>query len=418
MMNPVISLAIKKICLLTFLLLPPFFQAHALFDGALSFAPQVNLAAMQSEDEFYSNSKPKKLLLGEAQLPLTLTLFDSVFVEANYILRFNRSEPFQTQNTYSDKLQKLNINFQNDDLFLKIGRQDYVRANRDFVIYYGSPKYIDARPSTSVNGLLHGNALGLLSYELMAAKQTDEIAFESYQPTIYGASLQLGSPKLAYLDLFYYYADNNGMHFDKHLTVWGGGVNFNLNDAIKASFYGFANNGDEAFKLYYITARNEYKGYGFTGDLAFMSEGDYFTNTYTLGFFYTPKPYLAIAQNMDMGVIFGSTDGAPMSPNDPAVNFNYLDLLIYSLKINITAKDFLENARLDLNIYDFSRGADTVDNKHIGSELDLKLAYDNGRFGAQIFYGFFVSGEALKHIGQDNKKIHKLGANMSMRFAF
>lgn len=426
----------KKIftCLFIFILISCTSYAFSLRQD-VTLQPNLFLSGIYAGGNLtgFSPVQPYKSTLMQLDLPVYILIADNIYADINYFVRTDYNKSISANNDFTYNFQKANINYKTDALSLKLGRQDYIRDEKKFFIYYGSFNNKDNRLPTALDGINHSANLDFISYDILAAREVKKLSIYKNSSLIYGGSLALRPADFINVDTFYYHRKTELTEVKDNLSVYGAGLNLKIKDYMDASFYAAFNNGTQKSKLRNRYIIQNFDGYALDGKINIMWEHKFAKTKYSFNVYYgTPantdsKAFTPISQNTDMGFIVGGTGilnyndfPGKQNANKPCDIHNLPALMVYSFKINIMPYA-LKNTYMIAAIYNFTSTNKTFTYRDAGSEADITLGYKNSYMDINLTYGIFISGNGLAAITQSeapaNKTVNKIGLNTSFTFS-
>lgn len=397
------------------------------------FYPQIstNAAYAQGSLEHFAQNNNYKTSSSRLRLPVLVYLSDNIYAQAEYFVQADYNNNISGNAEYTYKFANAALNWQDNNLYLKLGRQQYTPQGKENIIYYGQYYHRDNALPSAVEGISHGADFGLFEYSALAAREVKSLSAYGDDSLVYGGQ---GNFKLSHflsLDAFYY-TRNKTQGQDFNLAVYGSGITFNVPERFLLSLYAAFNNGVQTVNRRGATMNYIYDGYSINGDLQVNTANDFAKNKYRFNVFYasaskdTSMPFTPISADTDKGFVFGGgnllEDNSFAGGADSSISSAYEhapNIMIYAFKINIAPVDY-KQISFDLGVYNFISTASSAAYKNIGNEADISLTYCDGPFKLKFMYGLFVSGNGLASItGTDvpaNKTVNKAGISASFDF--
>lgn len=422
----------RKISFIFAFLILPLAASCELFKEAVSLYPKITLGGAYAGGNLkdYAAKTPYKSANARLDLPLYLVLMDNIYADINYYIRADYNNNQEDDTFYTHKFQKASLNYKNDFMLLRAGRQDYQSRNKDFIIYYGHYNNIDSRPPTAIEGVRHTLETKYISYDLLGGKEVKSSSLNYDNSLVYGGSLLFNLANVLSLDTFYYRRETKDGLKSLKISVFGAGLEFKQQDSFAISLYGALNHGDEATKIAFFTQETEAKGYAFNAKAEFKGDNNFAKTKYAFNLYYASPvkddslPFKAVAQNLDMGFVFGGSDMANINLfhdriNDNPTRKNKTDFIVYSLRADLFPHD-IKGFNAGAQIYNFMFSDKDKPYTSIGSEVDINLSYAKGDFEVNLIYGLFIAGNAIiskEQQNMQNKSLSKIGLSTSFMFS-
>jgi len=429
---------LKKFYTLFLLLFIPAAGFCGVAGGSILFYPKLSLSGAYADTAFqyYTYERPYKSAAAVVELPVHILMGNNFYADINYFVRadYNKNISMEDGVFYTYNFQNANLNYQNDLLAIKLGRQGYQSRNKDFVIYYGG--YDGRRDNiapTALDAARHSLKTKYFSYDLLLGREVKKLSFYDDDSLVYGATAGFNLADILGLDIFYYGRNTSFGASDYKISVYGAGAELNIEDSLSISLYAAKNCGEKIYHFMGMTSKTDIRGYAVNGALKIPGENSLGKTLYAVNIYYgSPQsggdsmPFVPISQNMDRGYVFGGMDiiryaAAPrqLSGNLP-FGADITDLMIYSLTYNLDL-DYPRYISLGGGIYNFAATSSHFTSRDLGSELDLNITYKKGPLALTAYYGLFISGSGLGAATglpgtPAGGKIQKLGLHFSYEF--